>query len=209
MPGPLGILAGLGRTAATAAGTTARATGAAAETVGYRAAAMNTLKQTAGGIVSGFGSGLKGAMLSEVPLLTAGYGALSSLRKDANQPATDMPGGPSTKSSITGNPFAQMIQQLAQINANTTFSARADRVSVQAEKYKQMFAEEETRERAQQNKALIDAIKNSGLGGGGRGGSGEAVVQEEAQYQELKTMHVLKQTKELLSTSFLRKALRL
>ena len=179
MPLPLGILAGLGRTAAMGAGATARATGAAAaETVGYRAAAMNTLKQTAGGIVSGFGSGLKGAMLSEVPLLTAGYGALSSLRKDANQPATDMPGGSSTKSSITGNPFAQMIQQLAQINANTTFSARADRVSVQAEKYRQMFGEEEARERAQQNKALIDAIKNSGLGGG-RGGGGEAVVQEE------------------------------
>ena len=171
----------LGRSAAMgAAGATARATGAAAaETVGYRAAAMNTLKQTAGGIVSGFGSGLKGAMLSEVPLLTAGYGALSSLRKDANQPATDMPGGSSTKSSITGNPFAQMIQQLAQINANTTFSARADRVSVQAEKYRQMFGEEEARERAQQNKALIDAIKNSGLGGGRGGGGGEAVAQEE------------------------------
>ena len=166
-------LGGLGRSAATGA------TGAAAETVGYRAAAMNTLKQTAGGIVSGFGSGLKGAMLSEVPLLTAGYGALSSLRKDANQPAADMPGGSSTKSSITGNPFAQMIQQLAQINANTTFSARADRVSVQAEKYRQMFGEEEARERAQQNKALIDAIKNSGLGGGRGGGGGEAVAQEE------------------------------
>jgi murein DD-endopeptidase MepM/ murein hydrolase activator NlpD len=172
MVAPLGILAGLGRTAASAAaGTTAR--------VGYRAALGQTLKDSAKGIVSGFGSGLKGAMLSEVPLLTAGYGALSSLRKDANQPVTDMPGGSSTKSSITGNPFAQMIQQLAQINANTTFSARADRVSVQAEKYRQTFAEEETRERAQQNKALIDAIKNSGLGGGGRGGSGEAVAQEE------------------------------
>ncbi len=180
MPAPLGlgILGGLARAATGAGGATARATGAAAETVGYKAAAMNTLKQTAGGIVSGFGSGLKGAMLSEVPLLTAGYGALSSLRKDANQPATDMPGGSSTKSSITGNPFAQMIQQLAQINANTTFSARADRVSVQAEKYRQMFGEEEARERAQQNKALIDAIKNSGLGGG-RGGGGEAIVQEE------------------------------
>ena len=179
MPLPLGILAGLGRTAATAAGTTARTGAAAAETVGYRKALGQTLKSSAKDIVSGFGSGLKGAMLSEVPLLTAGYGALSSLRKDANQPVTDMPGGSSTKSSITGNPFAQMIQQLAQINANTTFSARADRVSVQAEKYRQTFAEEETRERAQQNKALIDAIKNSGLGGGGRGGSGEAVVQEE------------------------------
>ena len=180
MVAPLGILAGLGRTAASAAaGTTARTGAAAAETVGYRKALGQTLKSSAKDIVSGFGSGLKGAMLSEVPLLTAGYGALSSLRKDANQPVTDMPGGSSTKSSITGNPFAQMIQQLAQINANTTFSARADRVSVQAEKYRQTFAEEETRERAQQNKALIDAIKNSGLGGGGRGGSGEAVAQEE------------------------------
>ena len=156
MPFPFipSALAGLGRTAATAAGTTARATAtgaAATETVGYRKALGQTLKSSAKDIVSGFGTGLKGAMLSEVPLLTAGYGALSSLRKDANQPVTDMLGGSSTKSSITGNPFAQMIQQLAQINANTTFSARADRVSVQAEKYRQTFAEEETRERAQQN----------------------------------------------------------
>ena len=142
----------------------------------YGAALGQTLKDSAGGIVKGFGSGLKGAMLSEVPLLTAGFGAFSSLRKDANnmgsQQSTSAVGsgsgsgsGSPTNSSITGNPFAQMIQQLAQINANTAFSARADKASAQAEQYKQMFGEEEARERAQQNKALIDAIKNSGLGG--------------------------------------------
>jgi hypothetical protein len=138
----------------------------------YGAALGSTLKDSATGIVKGFGSGLKGAMLSEVPLLTAGYGAFSSLRKDANNMSSQQstsassPGsGSQTKSSITGNPFAQMIQQLAQINANTAFSARADKAAAQAEQYKQMFGEEEARERAQQNKALIDAIKNLGLGG--------------------------------------------
>ena len=142
----------------------------------YSAALGGALKQTAGGIVKGFGYGLKGAMLSEMPGLVAGYGAFSSLRKDANSmsQAKQAPAQTPTKPSATGNPFAQMVQQLAQINSNTAMAASVAKASAQAEQYKMMFEEEKAREQAQQNQALIDAIKNSGFGGGGNksGGSG-------------------------------------
>jgi len=146
----------------------------------YSAALGGALKQTAGGIVKGFGYGLKGAMLSEMPGLVAGYGAFSSLRKDANsmsqakQAPAQTPTRSQTKPSATGNPFAQMVQQLAQINSNTAMAASVAKASAQAEQYKMMFEEEKAREQAQQNQALIDAIKNSGFGGGGNksGGSG-------------------------------------
>ena len=144
-------------------------TAAPTQKVGYGAALGGALKQTAGGIVKGFGYGLKGAMLSEMPGLVAGYGAFSSLRKDANsmrqaqQTASQTPTRPST----TGNPFAQMVQQLAQINSNTAMTASVAKASAQAEQYKMMFEEEKAREQAQQNQALIDAIKNSGVGGQG------------------------------------------
>ena len=140
-----------------------------AQKVGYGAALGGALKQSAGSIVKGFGYGLKGAMLSEMPGLVAGYGAFSSLRKDANsmrqsqQAASQTP----TKPSATGNPFAQMVQQLAQINSNTAMTASVAKASAQAEQYKMMFEEEKAREQAQQNQALIDAIKNSGIGGQG------------------------------------------
>ena len=145
-----------------------------AQKVGYGAALGGALKQTAGGIVKGFGYGLKGAMLSEMPGLVAGYGAFSSLRKDANsmrqgqQAASQTP----TKPSATGNPFAQMVQQLAQINSNTAMAASVAKASAQAEQYKMMFEEEKAREQAQQNQALIDAIKNSA--GGGQGNANNA-----------------------------------
>jgi murein DD-endopeptidase MepM/ murein hydrolase activator NlpD len=146
----------------------------------YGAALGDALKQTAGGIVKGFGYGLKGAMLSEMPGLVAGYGAFSSLRKDANsmgqaqQAAVQTPTRSQTKPSATGNPFAQMVQQLAQINSNTAMSASVAKASAQAEQYKMMFEEEKAREQAQQNQALIDAIKNSGMGGNGTGGANVA-----------------------------------
>ena len=148
-------------------------TAAPTQKVGYGAALGGALKQTAGGIVKGFGYGLKGAMLSEMPGLVAGYGAFSSLRKDANsmsqaqQAAAQTPTRSQTKPSATGNPFAQMVQQLAQINSNTALTASVTKASAQAEQYKMMFEEEKAREQAQQNQALIDAIKNSGIGGQG------------------------------------------
>ena len=146
----------------------------------YSAALGGALKQTAGGIVKGFGYGLKGAMLSEMPGLVAGYGAFSSLRKDANsmgqaaQAASQTPTRSQTKPSATGNPFAQMVQQLAQINSNTAMAASVAKASAQAEQYKMMFEEEKAREQAQQNQALIDAIKNSGMGRGGTGAGAAA-----------------------------------
>ena len=141
----------------------------------YGAALGDTLKQTAGGIVKGFGYGLKGAMMAEAPALVAGYGAFSSLSKKANsmgQAKQAMAQGtvaPQTKTPVAGNPFTQMVQQLAQINANTALAANVAKASAQAEQYKMMFEEEKAREQAQQNQALIDAIKNSGFGGGGKG----------------------------------------
>ena len=147
-----------------------------AQKVGYGAALGGALKQSAGSIVKGFGYGLKGAMLSEMPGLVAGYGAFSSLRKDANsmrqsqQAASQTP----TKPSATGNPFAQMVQQLAQINSNTAMTASVAKASAQAEQYKMMFEEEKAREQAQQNQALIDAIKKSGMGGNGTGAGAAA-----------------------------------
>ena len=140
-----------------------------AQKVGYGAALGGALKQSAGGIVKGFGYGLKGAMLSEMPGLVAGYGAFSSLRKDANsmRQAQQTASQTATRPSTTGNPFAQMVQQLAQINSNTAMTASVAKASAQAEQYKMMFEEEKAREQAQQNQALIDAIKNSGVGGQG------------------------------------------
>jgi hypothetical protein len=146
----------------------------------YGAALGSTLKQSAGGIVKGFGYGLKGAALSEMPGLVAGFGAFSALRKNANsigQAKAALAQGsaktPTSSSPVGGNPFAQMVQQLAQINANTATAANVARASAKAEQYKMMFEEEKAREQAQQNQALIDAIKNSGMGGGG-GKAGEA-----------------------------------
>ena len=146
----------------------------------YGAALGDTLKQSAGGIVKGFGYGLKGAALSEMPGLVAGYGAFSALRKNANsigQAKAALAQGsaktPVSSSAIGGNPFAQMVQQLAQINANTATAANVAKATAKAEQYKMMFEEEKSREQAQQNQALIDAIKNSGMGGGG-GKAGEA-----------------------------------
>jgi len=147
----------------------------------YGSALGSALKQSAGGIVKGFGYGLKGAALSEMPGLVAGYGAFSALRKNANsigQAKAALAQGstnttPASSSPVGGNPFAQMVQQLAQINANTATAANVARASAKAEQYKMMFEEEKAREQAQQNQALIDAIKNSGMGGGG-GKAGEA-----------------------------------
>ena len=139
----------------------------------YGAALGQTLKDSAGGIVKGFGYGLKGAALSEMPGLVAGYGAFSALRKNANsigQAKAALAQGsaktPVSSSAIGGNPFAQMVQQLAQINANTATAANVAKATAKAEQYKMMFEEEKSREQAQQNQALIDAIKNSGMGGG-------------------------------------------
>lgn len=147
----------------------------------YGSALGGALKQTAGGIVKGFGYGLKGAMLSEMPGLVAGYGAFSSLRQNARSvgqtqqaPAQTTPTTPQTRPSVTGNPFAQMVQQLAQINSNTAMAASVAKAAAQAEQYKMMFEEEKAREQAQQNQALIDAIKNSGMGGGGSGAAAPA-----------------------------------
>jgi murein DD-endopeptidase MepM/ murein hydrolase activator NlpD len=157
-------------------GTPAANAAAAQGRVGYAAALGGALKQTAGGIVKGFGYGLKGAMLSEMPGLVAGYGAFSSLRKDANsmRQTQQAPAQTPIKPSATGNPFAQMVQQLAQINSNTAMAASVAKASAQAEQYKMMFEEEKAREQAQQNQALIDAIKNSGMGGGGTGAGAAA-----------------------------------
>jgi len=150
----------------------------------YGAALGDTLKQTAGGIVKGFGYGLKGAALSEMPGLVAGYGAFSALRKNANsigQAKAALAQGsaqtPASSSSMAGgNPFAQMVHQLAQINANTATAANVAKASAKAEQYKMMFEEEKAREQAQQNQALIDAIKNSGMGGGGKAGEASAAA---------------------------------
>jgi hypothetical protein len=144
----------------------------------YGAALGQTLKDSAGGIIKGFGYGLKGAALSEMPGLVAGYGAFSALRKNANsigQAKAALAQGsskttPASSPSAGGNPFALMIQQLAQINANTSTTANAVKASAKAEQYRAMFDEEKAREQAQQNQALIDAIKNSGIGGGGGAG---------------------------------------
>jgi len=125
----------------------------------YGAALGDSLKQTAGGIVKGFGYGLKGAMMAEAPALVAGYGAFSSLSKKANsmgQAKQAMAQGkiaPQTKTPVGGNPFAQMIQQLAQINANTATAANVAKATAQADQYKMMFEEEKAREQAQQNQA--------------------------------------------------------
>jgi len=147
----------------------------------YGAALGSSLKQTAGGIVKGFGYGLKSAMLSEMPGLVAAYGAFSSLRQNARgigqaqqAPAQTPPTTSQTRPSVTGNPFTQMVQQLAQINSNTAMAASVARASAQAEQYRTMFEEERAREQAQQNQALIDAIKNSGMGGGGTGAAAGA-----------------------------------
>jgi murein DD-endopeptidase MepM/ murein hydrolase activator NlpD len=113
-----------------------------------------------------------------IPLV---IGTTRCLRKDANsisqeqQAAAQTPTRSQTKPSPTGNPFAQMVQQLAQINSNTAMAASVAKASAQAEQYKRMFEEEKAREQAQQNQALIDAIKNSGMG---RGGTGSAAAAE-------------------------------
>jgi murein DD-endopeptidase MepM/ murein hydrolase activator NlpD len=148
----------------------------------YGAALGDTLKQSASGIVKGFGYGLKGAALAEMPGLVAGYGAFSALRKNANsiQAKAALAQGstktsPAPSPSAGGNPFVQMVQQLAQINANTATTANVIKASAKAEQYKMMFEEEKAREQAQQNQALIDAIKNSGMGGiAGAGKEGAA-----------------------------------
>jgi len=147
----------------------------------YGAALGDTLKQSAGGIVKGFGYGLKGAALSEMPGLVAGFGAFSALSKKANsigQAKAALAQGssktPTSSSSVGGNPFAQMVQQLAQINANTAATANVAKATAKAEQYKMMFDEEKAREQAQQNQALIDAIKNSGMGGSVAGAEGKA-----------------------------------
>jgi len=151
----------------------------------YRAALGDTLKQTAGGIVKGFGYGLKGAALSEMPGLVAATGAFSALSKKANsieqakaalaqEPSKTPVETPVVSSPLGGNPFPHMIHLLAQINANTATAANVASASAQAEKYKMMFDEEKAREQAQQNQALIDAIKNSGMGGGPKAGADAA-----------------------------------
>jgi murein DD-endopeptidase MepM/ murein hydrolase activator NlpD len=117
-----------------------------------------------------------------MPGLVAGYGAFSALRKNANsiQAKAALAQGstktnPAPSPSAGGNPFVQMVQQLAQINANTATTANVIKASAKAEQYKMMFEEEKAREQAQQNQALIDAIKNSGMGGiAGAGKEGAA-----------------------------------
>jgi hypothetical protein len=149
----------------------------------YGKALGQMARESVSGAVKGFGMGIKGAAMQEMPAVSALYGFSREIKgradKLSNTSGAALNNKISAKAAVesvqeqkTNNIISlEMVRQLKSINNSMGIQAKILSQQQQADRQRMQFAEESERESNQRNKQLVDAIK--GLGGrGGAGGVG-------------------------------------
>ena len=154
-------------------------------TIGYRGALGGMAKDAIKGAGNALVGGLKGAVLREMPAVTAGMAFGKELSKRANAPKMQ-PGGtpPSTSTSSAMGGLAasvslvagqnksnviniEQVRQLKQLNDAVASQSKLIAFQIADQKRKDQFAEEAANEQAFRDDELLRAIKNLGAGFGG------------------------------------------
>ena len=154
-------------------------------TIGYRGALGGMAKDAIKGAGNALVGGLKGAVLREMPAVTAGMAFGKELSKRANAPKMQ-PGGtppPTSTSSAMGGLAAsvslvagqnksnviniEQVRQLKQLNDAVASQSKLIAFQIADQKRKDQFAEEAANEQAFRDDELLRAIKNLGAGFGG------------------------------------------
>ena len=160
-------------------------------TIGYKGALGGMAKDAIQGAGNALVGGLKGAVLREMPAVTAGMAFGKELNKRANAPKMkpgDTPPPTSSTSPAMGGFGAsvslvagqnksnviniEQVRQLKQLNDAVANQSKMIGFQIADQKRKDQFAEEVANEQAFRDDELLKAIKN--LGGGGGKGKGVA-----------------------------------
>ena len=158
-------------------------------TIGNYAGALGSIaKDAAKGAGNAFVGGLKGAVLREMPGVTAGMAFGKELSKRANAPKMQPGGAPptnqqaSTSSAMGGFGASvtlvagqnksnviniEQVRQLKQLNDAVANQSKMIGFQIADQKRKDQFAEEAANEQAFRDDELLKAIKNIGAGFGG------------------------------------------
>ncbi len=166
-------------------------------TTGYTGALGGMAKDAVKGAGNALVGGLKGAILREMPAVTAGMAFGKELSKRANTPKMQPGGAPptaSTSSAMGGLAASvslvagqnksnviniEQVRQLKQLNDSVINQSKLIAFQISDQKRKDQFAEEAANEQAFRDDELLKAIKNLGAGfgsgknkntGGGEGG---------------------------------------
>ena len=149
-------------------------------TIGYRGALGGMAKDAIKGAGNALVGGLKGAVLREMPAVTAGMAFGKELNKRANAPKMQPGGSPPTASTssamggfgasvslIAGQNKSNVInleqvRQLKQLNDNVVNQSKLIAFQIADQKRKDQFAEENANEQAVRDDALLQAIKQIG-----------------------------------------------
>ena len=154
-------------------------------TIGYKGALGGMAKDAIQGAGNALVGGLKGAVLREMPAVTAGMAFSKELSKRANAPKMQ-PGStpPSTSTSPAMGGLAasvslvagqnksnviniEQVRQLKQLNDAVASQSKLIAFQIADQKRKDQFAEEAANEQAFRDDELLKAIKNLGAGFGG------------------------------------------
>ena len=164
-------------------------------TIGYTGALGGMAKDAVKGAGNALVGGLKGAVLREMPGVTAGYAFGKELNKRAGATKMSSSGTPpsvnqqaSTSSAMGGFGASvslvagqnksnvinlEQVRQLKQLNDSVVTQSKLIAFQIADQKRKDQFAEEAANEQAFRDDALLQAIKNLGGGSGsGKKGSG-------------------------------------
>ena len=165
-------------------------------TIGYKGALGGMAKDAISGAGNALVGGLKGAVLREMPAVSAGMAFGKELSKRANAPKmksgdTPPPVNEQTSTSPAMGGFGasvslvagqnksnvinlEQVRQLKQLNDSVITQSKLIAFQIADQKRKDQFAEETANEQAVRDDALLNAIKNIGGGGeGGRKGKGD------------------------------------
>jgi len=164
--------------------------------IGYKGALGGMAKDAISGAGNALVGGLKGAVLREMPAVSAGMAFGKELSKRANAPKmksgdTPPPVNEQTSTSPAMGGFGasvslvagqnksnvinlEQVRQLKQLNDSVITQSKLIAFQIADQKRKDQFAEESANEQAVRDDALLNAIKNIGGGGeGGRKGKGD------------------------------------
>jgi murein DD-endopeptidase MepM/ murein hydrolase activator NlpD len=164
-------------------------------TIGYKGALGGMAKDAISGAGNALVGGLKGAVLREMPAVSAGMAFGKELSKRANAPKmkpgdTPPPVNEQTSTSPAMGGFGasvslvagqnksnvinlEQVRQLKQLNDSVITQSKLIAFQIADQKRKDQFAEESANEQAVRDDALLNAIKNIGGGGGKGKGKGE------------------------------------
>lgn len=137
----------------------------------YGKALGQMARESVTGAVKGFGMGIKGAAMREMPAVTALYGFSREVKSRADKLSANAAVEAVREQKVNNVISLEMVRQLKSINNSVSLQARMMNQQQQAERQRMQFAEESERENNARNRELVSAIK--GLkGGGAYGGSG-------------------------------------